>query len=69
MLWGEIRVGDVILARSGPWMVTSAAHGDEFGYLLLDDGSVGTYESKAHYLLTAPVLRDGVVLNPETEGT
>ncbi len=66
MLWGDLQPGDVLFARSGPWMITSTAHGDDFGYLLLDTGETGMYESKAHYSVSATVMRAGVVLNPET---
>lgn len=65
MLWGDIRPGDVLFARSGPWMITTTAHGDDFGYLLLDTGETGMYESKAPWMVSAPVMRDGVILNPE----
>jgi hypothetical protein len=66
MLWGDLQLGDVLFARSGPWMITSEAHGDEFGYLLLDTGETGTYESKAHHQVSVPVMRGDVILNPET---
>jgi len=67
MLWGEVQPGDVVFARSGPWLVTSVAHGDEFGYLLLDSGRSGIYESKAHVIVQAPILRGTELLNDHGE--
>jgi hypothetical protein len=46
-------------------MITSEVHGDEFGYVLLDTGETGMYESKAHYQVTVPLMRSGAILNPE----
>lgn len=67
MLWGDIQPGDVVFARSGPWLVTSVAHGDEFGYLLLDSGETGNYESKAHTIVQAPIMRGSTLLNHHDE--
>lgn len=67
VLWGDIQLGDVVFARSGPWLVTSVAHGDEFGFLLLDCGETGVYESKAHSIVQSPIMRKSTLLNHHGE--
>ena len=65
MLWSEIQPGDVVFARSGPWLVTSVDEDhDEFLCVLLDTGKTGVFHNVC--VVHSPVVRDGEVHNLET---
>ncbi len=67
MLWSDIRPGDVVFTRSGPWLVTSIVSEGVFGFLLLDSGKIGNFPIKSQTIVQSPIMRETTLLNHHAE--